>query len=56
MTKTKAKEKTKISKMKTTTIIKDTTGATTGMGVIREKLTCLIHQVEIFKVGIQASG
>ena len=55
MTKARAKQKTKTSKIKTTTTIKATTRKTTGMGVIREQLHRLTHRFEILKVKSQAS-
>ena len=45
MTKTRAKQKTKRSKLKTVTMIKDTTRTTTIMGGIQERLNRLTHQV-----------
>ena len=41
MTKTREKLETKTNKIKTTTIITDTTRTTTGMGEVQEMIHCL---------------
>ena len=56
MTKTRAKLETKTNKIKTTTIITDTTRTTTGMGEVQEMIHCLKFCVRILKVKSQASG